>query len=569
MRRFAFGFGLFLLAGEATPQAASVRATVDADRIGDEDTVQLSITLQGGSEVMQVSVPQPALQNLRVVGGPSTSTQVSIVNGRISQSKVVTWVLQPTATGEARVGSLVIPLEGGAQSTEEIAIEVVPGRLKTRPQPRRRRLDPFGDDFFSDPFGRQRGARVEPKLFIRAVADHTSLRVGEPLLLTYYLYTQTSVSDIGFIDAPNYPGFWSEELDRDEKPLGELATVEGERYRRFPIIQRLLFPTRAGSLEIPAARMRIGIPRQSFFDNGANVERSVDSLTIEVEALPEAPGFKGAVGSFRASATLDKTSLELGDAATLRFEVEGTGNLKWIEEGPVVEIAETQVFPPRVQSDLKLTPRGASGRRTWEYVVVPETGGTVEVPPLAFVYFDPRSGRIERAETQPLRLEVRGGVATSARVAARGARGAPALRASLDPPGDLLPGTSARQIALAVALALALHGALWLAPQLGELRRRRTGRVAPRRNVKHALSALQRVGKDGSSKEAAAARIESTLHDLFGSLDDSAESSAGERAARALLEEVQFIRYAPQLGDYDDKIRELANRAADVVRRWA
>ena len=59
------------------------------------------------------------------------------------------------------------------------------------------------------------------------MADHTSLRVGEPLLLTYYLYTQTSVSDIGFIDAPNYPGFWSEELDRDEKPLGELATVEG------------------------------------------------------------------------------------------------------------------------------------------------------------------------------------------------------------------------------------------------------------------------------------------------------------------------------------------------------
>jgi len=568
VRRFAIGLAVLLVAGEAMPQA-SVQATVDADRVGEEDTLQLSITLQGGSEVMQVSVPQPALQNLRVVGGPSMSTQVSIVNGQISQSKVVTWVLQPTATGEARVGSLVIPLEGGAQSTEEIVIEVVPGRLKTRPQPRTRRLDPFGDDFFSDPFGRQRGARTEPKLFIRAVADHTSLRVGEPLLLTYYLYTQTSVNDIGFIDAPNYPGFWSEELDREEKPTGELATARGERYRRFPIIQRLLFPTRAGSLEIPAARMRIGIPRQSFFDNGASVERSVDSLTIEVEALPEAPGFKGAVGSFRASATLDKTSLELGDAATLRFEVEGTGNLKWIEEGPVVEIAETQVFPPRVQSDLKLTPRGASGRRTWEYVVVPETGGTVEVPPLAFVYFDPRSGRIERAETQPLQLEVRGGVTRSASMAARGARGAPAIRASLDPPGALLPATSARQMALALTLALALHGALWLAPHLAELKRRQTGRVAPRRNVKHALSTLQRVGKDGSSKEAAAAQIESCLHHLFGSLDDSAESSEGQRAARALLEEVQFIRYAPQLGDYDDKIRELANRAAEVVRRWA
>ncbi len=568
MKRFAIGLGLLLLAGPATPQGASVQATVDADRVGAEDTVQLSVTLRGGSEVMQVSVPQPALQNLRVVGGPSMSTQVSIVNGQISQSKVVTWVLKPIATGEARVGSLVIPLEGGAQSTGEILIDVVPGRLKTPPQPQRRRLDPFGDDFF-DPFGRQRGPRAEPKLFVRAVADRTSLTVGEPLLLTYYLYTQTSVSDIGFVDAPNYPGFWSEELERDEQPQGEIASVEREQYRRFPIIQRLLFPTRAGRLEIPPAMMRIGIPRQSFFDGGGAVERSVDALTIEVEPLPEAPDFKGAVGSFRASAVLDKTSLELGDAATLRFVVEGTGNLKWIEDGPVVEIAETQVFPPRVESDLKLTPRGASGRKTWEYVVVPETGGSVEVPPLAFVYFDPRTGQIERAETQPLQLNVRGGVAASARGAARGIRGAPAMRASLDLPGRLFPRTSTRQLAVALALALTLHGALWLSPRVGELRHRRAGRVAPRHNVKHALQALQRVGKDAASKEAVAAQIEKCLHDLFGSLDGAAESSEGGRAARALLEEIQFIRYAPQLGDYDDKIRELASRAAEVVRRWA
>ena len=275
------------------------------------------------------------------------------------------------------------------------------------------------------------------------------------------------------------------------------------------------------------------------------------------------------VGSFRASAELDKTSLELGDAATLRFRVEGTGNLKWIEEGPVVEIPETEVFPPQVRSDLKMTPRGAAGSKTWEYVVVPETGGTIEVPPLAFVYFDPRTGKIERAETQPLRLEVRGGVASSARVAGRGERGSPAMRASLDPPRRLLPAISAGQVALALALALALHGALWMAPRLGALRHRRAGRVAPRRNVKHALLALQRVGRDGSSKEAAAAQIEKCLLDLFGSLDGSAEPTAGHRTARDLLEEVQFIRYAPQLGDYDDKIRELASRASEVVRRWA
>lgn len=143
------------------------------------------------------------------------------------------------------------------------------------------------------------------------------------------------------------------------------------------------------------------------------------------------------------------------------------------------------------------------------------------------------------------------------------------MRGSLDPPGRLLPTTSARQVAVALTLAFALHGVFWLAPRLGDMRRRRAGRVAPRRNVKHTLSVLGRVGKDGTSKEAAAAQIEKCLHELFGSLDDTGDTTEAHRAARAVLEEVQFIRYAPQLGDYDDKIRELADRAAEVVRRWA
>jgi hypothetical protein len=32
---------------------------------------------------------------------------------------------------------------------------------------------------------------------------------------------------------------------------------------------------------------------------------------------------------------------------------------------------------------------------------------------------------------------------------------------------------------------------------------------------------------------------------------------------------VRFVRYAPQLGDYSDKVKDLALRAAEAVRRWA
>jgi hypothetical protein len=69
------------------------------------------------------------------------------------------------------------------------------------------------------------------------------------------------------------------------------------------------------------------------------------------------------------------------------------------------------------------------------------------------------------------------------------------------------------------------------------------------------------------SKEAAAGLIERALHDLFGPVDG--DDSARGREVRQLLDEVHRVRYAPQLGDYSEKLRELAAKAGAVVRRWA
>ena len=69
------------------------------------------------------------------------------------------------------------------------------------------------------------------------------------------------------------------------------------------------------------------------------------------------------------------------------------------------------------------------------------------------------------------------------------------------------------------------------------------------------------------SKEAAAGLIEKTIHRVFGTMDG--DESARALAVRGLLEEVHAVRYAPQLGDYSERLRELASRAGDVVKRWA
>ena len=58
------------------------------------------------------------------------------------------------------------------------------------------------------------------------------------------------------------------------------------------------------------------------------------------------------------------------------------------------------------------------------------------------------------------------------------------------------------------------------------------------------------------------------LHEAFGEIPEDDDSELA-RAVRALLDDVRFVRYAPQLGEYRDKAHDLAARAADAVRRWA
>jgi hypothetical protein len=548
--------------------AFTLRSEVDARKVGVQDQVQLTVTVEGSGAPDEIALP--ALENLDVAGGPFQSTQVSIVNGRMTQSRTFTWVLRPRAVGKAEVGAA----QAGDQTAPPIPVEVVAGSVRP-PEPRR--PDPFGMDPFGDPFeemlGRRgRGRAAAPKLLVQALPSRTKLRVGEPLVLTYALDTQTSVADLQFKEAPQYAGFWVEDLERPRvPPSGEAVTVEGESFRRFPVMRKLLFPTRAGTLTIPAATFRIGLARQSFFDTGGVVERATKPLAVTVEPLPEAPGFSGAVGRFKASASLDRDVAPLGEAVTLRFRVEGTGNLKWVDRGPEVALAGARVFPPQAKSDLETTTDGITGSRTWEFVVVPETSGTVVVPALAFSYFDPRQGRIVTAETAPLALRVEGGTVAAGLPVPAPTGGTRAtstlpLRSDLDAQGaGALPG---RTVALLAGLALLLHSGIWGASLLQGAARRREGRTASSRSMRAALRDLDRAAREAASKEQAATLVEKALHEAFGEIPDDDDGERA-RAVRALLDDARFVRYAPQLGEYGDKVKDLAARAAEAVRRWA
>ena len=265
--------------------------------------------------------------------------------------------------------------------------------------------------------------------------------------------------------------------------------------------------------------------------------------------------------------------MPLGEAVTLRFRVAGTGNLKWTDRGPEVALGGARVYPPQQKTDLRTTEEGVSGSRTWEFVVVPQTTGELQIPALPFSYFDPQAGKIVGTATAPLAVRVEGGTLAAGlpappptqAAAGRGAGSLP-LRTELDRHPASALALSGRTLLVLAFLALLLHAGLWVLGRgpkgLG------AARVASSRSVRAALADLERARDGALSKEQAAALVEKGLHEAFGTLDEADESERA-RAVRAVLDDVRFVRYAPQLGDYSQATFDLAARAAETVKRWA
>jgi hypothetical protein len=402
---------LALMAGSAAGALAAaqdvrVDASVNANRIGVQDVLQLTVTIEGGSGEPRLA----EIDGFRV-RGRSTSSQVSIVGGQMTSTNAYIYQLLPEREGSFTIGPISVDVGGERYRTEPIAVEVVAGSLV--PRGGGRSISPFGSR-----------SRATPKVdasdvYLKAEVSKSSVYQGEAIVVTYKLYSPYVPLGPQIEEDPALTGFWAEEVDLDDDDTAERQTIEGEPYLVFPLKRRILFPTKTGAIDIPpltlstAFRLTTSDPFDAFFSRGSSpiVVRS-DAVAIDVAPLPEAGRsreFTGAVGEFELAAELNRDAVDAGEAVTLTLSIAGRGNLRAIESPSLPEIPGFRTFDPKTEESLRASARGLTGSKRWEYVLVPETGGVKEIGPWSFQFFDPAIGSYVDASAGPLTLRVAGG----------------------------------------------------------------------------------------------------------------------------------------------------------------
>ena len=175
----------------------------------------------------------------------------------------------------------------------------------------------------------------------------------------------------------------------------------------------VLFPQRSGNLELDPMEgeviARVQVKRQrsndpfdqffgndpfgSFFGGGlqdVKVPLKSQPVRVNVRELPDgAPaGFTGAVGKFTFETSIDKDKTKTNEAVTLRIKVTGKGNIKLVDAPKVNFPPDFELYDPKESVNITAGGSGASGSKTFEYLIIPRNAGNFKITVDPFSYFD-------------------------------------------------------------------------------------------------------------------------------------------------------------------------------------
>jgi tetratricopeptide (TPR) repeat protein len=466
-RRWLPVLAVVLLLPALAAAQVSVHASIDPPQLQLGESAALSIEIQGAQAAPAPDLPAIDGLTVRYLG---PATQVSIVNGQVTQSVTHRYSVVASRVGAFTIGPLAAVIGNQRFDAGSVTLNVVAAGAP------------------ADNRGSTQGGE-QLRLVLKAAKTELYLHEHVPLSLQLYV-GNVRVSDLQY---PSLPG---DGVAIDKLPEQPQQRREQTPQGVFQVVDfaTTLTPLRAGTLTVGPATMglnqvvrgRGGDPffGQLFGDSRRPITLRSDPLVLTVLPLPDAnrpADFGGAVGRFELDVKAGPLALSTGDPVTVTTTIRGTGNLDALTAPMIAGSDALRVYP--VQQG-NAAPGGAE--RVYEQVVIPQHAGTVSLPETHFSYFDPDARAYRTIVHPPIALTVRPSAQGQAAPQIVGAGRAPAKPESLgrdlvfikDTPGTLVPIGARRYRSLFFWGLQAIPLAAWLAATAFDRRRRRlTGDV--------------------------------------------------------------------------------------------
>lgn len=386
--------------------AVTLTASVDRNPVTPEDQVAYTLTVEGTRDADPPNLPDLSEFHVRQGG---SSTQVSIINGAMSQNVKYSYYLLPKKTGKLLIGAASLPYQGQtikSQPIELIVSEPVSGKM-------------------SQEKSKDEREESSKAVFARALISKKEPFENEQIIYTFRLFRKADIANAN-LDLPSFSDFWVEDLGK-QKEFRQV--INGITYH-VTEIKKALFPLKTGSIKVESASLQCDVVvadntrRRDPFGNFLNdpffgqfmgrnryVKKFIRSndLEIHVRPLPQEgkpENFEKLVGNFSIVATMENEELEVGGTNTVTAIVEGDGNIRDAELFFQSDTKNFKVYDDKPEVKIDTNGSKVIGRKTFKKAFVPLREGRFSLSKIQLAYFNPEKEKYEILSTSLAPMKV-------------------------------------------------------------------------------------------------------------------------------------------------------------------
>lgn len=593
MKKFLFALAMvtaaLAAAAQATFQVIPPRNVIAGNRFA------ITYRLTNG----EATTPKaPAVQGCKLLTpnpGISTMSSYEMVNGHTTSTYTTdfTYTYRAEKEGTFTIPAASITVDGKTLTTKETKFKVLPP--DQAPQGGGSQQGVRVDDLSSQ----DNGKISKSDVFVRIILNKNHAYEQEAIECTVKLYTKYErINSFSCTNPPTYDGFLIEEIDT-QSYLNAVEHYNGQNYITAVLKHCIIYPQKSGKLTINSGTYNLSIVQlervsNGFFYSARPVEKEVRldnySQTVNITPLPEPKpaSFNGAVGQFSFDSQMNSTQLRTGEAASLKYIITGTGNIKFVHE-PKPEIpSEFEQYTPQVDNRSRVAGSNMTGTMTVDYTIVPQSVGDFKIPAEEFSYFDPSKKKYVTLSAKGFEIKVAKGSGTTTTVeqSTIQAKNTDILHIKTGDPGLSHDHTPMVRFWWYWAIYGVLILALILAIVVGGRRAKLNADVAGRRNARANKVAKKRLrAAEGFMKARESEKFHAELlRAMWGYLSDklampssqltrqniveSLTSKGIEPAVTekviAVLDECEMARYTPDSSS-DSSMEALYNQATEAI----
>ncbi len=384
--------GILFSISSLQAQKLTVQVSANKVQIGAAFQVVFTINAQPSTYT------PPNFKDFDVFSGPNQSSSMQYVNGALSQSFSISFLIAAKKEGKSQIGPMVMVVNGQNITSGPVTIEATKGAVPPGQQQQQSQTTQNPND----PETTQASAGED--VFVKTIVSKSKCYIGEQIMVTQKIYSRYDLRGFQNVKFPAFNGFWSQQPEGIPNVQLQIENLGGVNYYVGEFNKTYVFPQRTGELIIDPTEVECVVRKQSnkkprnvfeqFFGGGGFEDVVVKAYSkrtkINVMDVPEEgkpANFSGGVGNLNYKVEATKNSVKANDAFNLKITISGKGNLKLLE-APKLTLPESfESYEPKITENISNT-GGVSGSKTYNYLIIPREPGDFALNSLAFSFFD-------------------------------------------------------------------------------------------------------------------------------------------------------------------------------------